>query len=286
MMSVTNAQLLEDAVKALEKAGVEDAVLNARELLGKVLSCDCRSFEFGQKLNEQAETSVQSEFESLCERRISGEPLQYLIGEWEFYGLTLKVGEGVLIPRQDTETLVDTVLKKAPKDDPLIAADLCAGSGCIALALEKHLSFGKIYAVEKSPEAMSYLEHNIKLNNSAVVPVLADVTDEQTVNGFEMLDVIVSNPPYLTKEDMQALQKEVTFEPQSALFGGDDGLEFYRTIIRLWKSRLKQGGLIAFEIGADMQDEVMTMLVRHGFENVRAAKDACGIFRCVTGFKK
>ena len=285
-MNVTNAQLLEDAVKALEKAGVEDAVLNARELLGKVLSCDCRSFEFGQKLNEQAETSVQSEFERLCERRISGEPLQYLIGEWEFYGLTLKVGEGVLIPRQDTETLVDTVLKKATKDDPLIAADLCAGSGCIALALEKHLSFGKIYAVEKSPEAMSYLEHNIKLNNSAVVPVLADVTDEQTVNGFEMLDVIVSNPPYLTKEDMQALQKEVTFEPQSALFGGDDGLEFYRTIIRLWKSRLKQGGLIAFEIGADMQDEVMTMLVRHGFENVRAAKDVCGIFRCVTGFKK
>ena len=146
---MTYAQLLENAVKALEEAGVEDAVLNARELLGKALGCDCRSFEFEQKLDAQAEKGVQSEFESLCERRISGEPLQYLIGEWEFYGLTLKVGEGVLIPRQDTETLVDTVLKKAPKDKPLTVIDLCSGSGCIAIALEKHLT-AKRYTLLKS----------------------------------------------------------------------------------------------------------------------------------------
>ena len=280
------AELLERAVKGFEQAGVEDASLNARELLGKVLGCDCRGFEFKKVLDSEADSSVQDGFESLCKRRIDGEPLQYLIGEWEFYGLSFKVGEGVLIPRQDTETLVDTVIKKAPKDKPLTVIDLCSGSGCIAVAVEKHLDCEKIYAVEKSDKAMKYLKENISLNNSRVQAVCADVTDEQTVNGFAEADVIVSNPPYLTAEDMRSLQKEVTFEPQTALFGGDDGLEFYRTIIRLWKTKLRQGGLIAFEVGIGMHDEVMTMLVRHGFENVRALKDACGVFRCVAGFKR
>lgn len=279
-------QLLERAVKGFEAAGVEDASLNARELLGKASGCDCRSFEFEQMLSDAVLDGVRAEFEKLCERRLNGEPLQYLIGEWEFYGLPFKVGEGVLIPRQDTETIVDTVLKKAPRDKALTVIDLCAGSGCIAIALEKHLDCGKIYAVEKSETAMKYLRENISLNKSRVQAVCADVTDEQTVNGFDEADVIVSNPPYLTAEDMRTLQKEVSFEPEMALFGGDDGLEFYRTIIRLWKTRLRQGGLIAFEVGIGMHDEVMTMLVRHGFENVRAVKDACGVFRCVAGFKK
>lgn len=280
------AQLMQACVKQLEEAGIEDALLNARELVGKAMQTDCRSIEFDMKLKQQADSSVQTQVENLCKRRIQGEPLQYIIGEWEFYGLPFKVGKGVLIPRQDTETVVDTVLRKAPVDKPLTIIDLCAGSGCIAVALEKHLECEKVYAVEKSMQAMDYLRQNISLNNSRVIAVQGDVTDEQTLDRFDTADVIVSNPPYLTKEDMQALQKEVSFEPESALFGGDDGLDFYTTIIRLWKTRLRQGGMMAFEIGIDMQDEVMTMLVRHGFENVRAVKDACGIFRCVTGFKK
>lgn len=280
------AQLMQACVKQLEAAGIEDALLNARELVGKAMQTDCRSIEFDMKLKQQADSSVQAQVENLCKRRIQGEPLQYIIGEWEFYGLPFKVGKGVLIPRQDTETVVETVLRKAPADKPLTIIDLCAGSGCIAVALEKHLECEKVYAVEKSMQAMDYLRQNISLNNSRVIAVQGDVTDEQTLNRFDTADIIVSNPPYLTKEDMQALQKEVSFEPESALFGGDDGLDFYTTIIRLWKTRLRQGGMMAFEIGIDMQDEVMTMLVRHGFENVRAAKDACGIFRCVTGFKK
>ena len=280
------AQLMQACVKQLEAAGIEDALLNARELVGKAMQTDCRSIEFDMKLKQQADSRVQTQVENLCKRRIQGEPLQYIIGEWEFYGLPFKVGKGVLIPRQDTETVVETVLRKAPADKPLTIIDLCAGSGCIAVALEKHLECEKVYAVEKSMQAMDYLRQNISLNNSRVIAVQGDVTDEQTLNRFDTADVIVSNPPYLTKEDMQALQKEVSFEPESALFGGDDGLDFYTTIIRLWKTRLRQGGMMAFEIGIDMQDEVMTMLVRHGFENVRAVKDACGIFRCVTGFKK
>lgn len=283
---MTYAQLLENAAKALEEAGVEDAKLNARELLGKVLGCDCRSFEFEQKLREQAQDSTQSRLEALCERRISGEPLQYLVGEWEFYGLAFIVGEGVLIPRQDTETIVDIVLGKAPKDKPLTVIDLCSGSGCIPIALDKHLDCKQIIGVELSDKALEYMKQNIKLNKSSVKAVKGDVTLRETAQQLPIADIITANPPYLTGEDMKALQREVAFEPETALFGGEDGLDFYRHILINFKDRLKQGGLIAFEIGIGMEDEVMTMLVRHGFENVRAHRDACGVFRCITGFKK
>ena len=281
----TYAQLLEAAAKRLEKAGVEDPRLNARELMGKALGISCRSAEFENTLPAQAAEAAAQELESLCLRRMSGEPLQYLVGEWEFYGVTLKVGEGVLIPRQDTETVVETVLKKAPQKDRLTVIDLCSGSGCIAIALEKRLKGCSVTAVEKSPEAFEYLQQNIALNGSGVKALMGDVTRKGLARKLPKADIIVSNPPYLTDEDMKVLQKEVTFEPPSALFGGEDGLDFYRHIIINFKERLKNGGLIAFEIGMGMEDDVMTMLVRHGFENVRAAKDMCGIFRCVTGFK-
>jgi len=280
------AQLLKDAVSGFESKGVEDARNNARELLAKVIGCSCRDSAFEQKLGEQAQSDAASEFEELCKRRMNGEPLQYLIGEWEFYGLTFKVGRGVLIPRQDTETLIDTVLKKTDGDKRVTVVDLCAGSGCIGIVLEKYLNCEKVFAVELSDEALGYLEENIRLNKSGVVAVKGDVTDKRTADALPMADILVSNPPYLTAEDMLRLQPEVTFEPESALFGGEDGLDFYRSILINFKHRLKAGGLAVFEIGAGMEEDVMTMLVRHGFENVRAVKDACGIFRCVAGFKK
>lgn len=282
----TYAQLLEKAVKDFEKAHVEDESLNARELLGKALGCDCRRFDFEMRLQDSADGAVQGEFESLCQRRLSGEPLQYLVGEWEFYGLPFKVGQGVLIPRQDTETLIDTVRKKAPKDKPLTVVDLCAGSGCIGIALEKYLDCEQVTAVEVSDEAIEYMKQNIALNKSKMKIVKGDITDRQTALDLPTADVLTANPPYLTAQDMKLLQREVTFEPQGALFGGDDGLDFYRHILINFKQTLKTGGLIALEIGIGMEDEVMTMLVRHGFENVRAHKDACGVFRCITGFRK
>ncbi len=280
------AALLEKAVRGFEQAGVEDAALNARELMGRALGCDCRGFEFKKLLGSEAENGVQDEFERLCRRRLNGEPLQYLVGEWEFYGLPFKVGEGVLIPRQDTETLVDVVIKKAPKDKALTVIDLCSGSGCIPIALEKHLNCERVLGVELSDEAIGYMKQNIKLNGSSLEAVKGDVTDEKTAERLPFADIITANPPYLTGEDMKVLQKEVTFEPGTALFGGEDGLDFYRQILINFKGRLVQGGLMAFEIGIGQEDEVMTMMIRHGFENVRAYKDACGVFRCIAGYKK
>ena len=280
------AALLEKAVREFEQGGVEDAALNARELLGAALGCDCRGFEFKKSIENEALSGVQAEFERLCARRLAGEPLQYLVGEWEFYGLPFKVGEGVLIPRQDTETLVDVVLKKAPKDRALTVIDLCSGSGCIAVALEKKLNCERVLGVELSEAALEYLKQNIALNDSKVEAVKGDVTNAETVEKLPLADIITANPPYLTGEDMKVLQKEVTFEPSGALFGGEDGLDFYRQILINFKSRLKQGGLLAFEIGIGMEEDVMTMMIRHGFENVRSYKDACGVFRCCAGFKK
>ena len=188
-------------------------------------------------------------------------------------------------PTQDIikETLFNIIQADVPGS---IFLDLCAGSGCIGIALEKYLDCGQVIAVEVSDKAIEYMKQNIALNGSKMQIVKGDVTDRETAEDLPFVDVLTANPPYLTSQDMKVLQREVSFEPQGALFGGDDGLDFYRHILINFKHKLKTGGLIALEIGIGMQDEVMTMLVRHGFENVRASKDACGVFRVITGFKK
>ena len=112
---------------------------------------------------------------------------------------------------------------------------------------------------------------------------MGDVTDEKLVEDMPEADLIVCNPPYLTTDDMDALQREVTFEPAEALFGGEDGLDFYREIVRKWKKKLKSGGVMLFEIGIGQEDEVMRLMIQHGFKNVRCRKDLCGVYRCVSG---
>ena len=282
---VTYRELLKKQTAVLEKAGNYNALFDACELMGKALGADCRGGAFESLLAGEAETSVKAEFEGLCQKRVNGEPLQYLLGEWEFYGLTLKVGKGVLIPRQDTETLADLAVAKYKKTDNIVVADLCSGSGCIALALEKHLKCREVWAVEKSEAAAGYLKENLALNHSAVKLVMGDVLDSDTANKIPAADLIVCNPPYLTADDMAALQTEVTHEPTEALYGGEDGLDFYRAVTRIWKDRLKQGGTLIYEIGAGQEDDVMQIMVQHGFENVRCRPDPCGIMRCVMGTK-
>lgn len=280
----TYRELLAQGEEKLRKAKVEDVKLNAAELLAKAMESDCRGADFSVSLDDKAEKPVCDSFNAMIERRINGEPLQYLIGEWEFYGLTLKVGKGTLIPRQDTETIVDLVIDKYRNSDSLSVIDLCSGTGCIGIALEKNLRCDKVFCVEKSEKAAEYLKENLRLNGSRAELILGDVLDEKVLEKLSQADIIVCNPPYLTKEDMENLQKEVSFEPAEALFGGEDGLDFYRSITRIWKSKLKDGGMLIYEIGIGQEDEVMRMLIQHGFENVRCRKDLCGINRCVFGF--
>ncbi|MCI7767424.1 MAG: peptide chain release factor N(5)-glutamine methyltransferase [Oscillospiraceae bacterium] len=224
-------------------------------------------------------------------RRAAGYPLQYILGKWEFYGRDFKVGEGVLIPRPDTETLIDEILSRLEKSDPHGILDLCSGSGCIAVTLAKELSGSRVYAVELSSEAFPYLVENVRANGADVKLLKGDVMNGALLENFRdtegeylPIDCIVSNPPYLTDKEMDELQKEVTFEPEMALYGGSDGLKFYRVIACLWKELLKKDGLMIFETGTEQADEVKKILAESGFTDTFTANDATGGVRVVGGY--
>ncbi len=266
----------------LENNGIENAQFEAMCIIEHVLK---------KRLNrlfiEKTEVGYEQQkfSESIAYRRIKGEPLQYILGEWEFFGMPFYVGEGVLIPRQDTEVLVESILNfvqgiKSPK-----IVDLCSGSGCIACAIGANVKYSEVYALEKSEKAATYLQQNVTLNNVDVEIIVADVLDEKNTEQFSDIDVIVCNPPYLTADDMLSLQKEVTFEPETALFGGEDGLEFYREITRIWKKCLKTGGVLAYEIGMGQENDIEKIMTQNGFVNIELIKDLCGIVRVVKGEK-
>ena len=219
-------------------------------------------------------------------RRQNGEPLQYILGEWEFYGLNFKVGKGVLIPRQDTETLVEVALENLKATKNPVIADLCSGSGCIAISIEKNTKKSEVFAIEISENAIPYLIENINENSSNVKLIKGDICDIDTLINLPQLDMIVSNPPYLTDDDMNSLQKEVAFEPKMALQANDNGLYFYKTITRIWKEKLKYQGILAFECGFNQHNDIKNILEENGFENVCFKEDLCGIIRVVYGRKK
>lgn len=282
----TYGQLMTDAVRQLSVLEYSDAALEAKELLGKALRINCRSSEFGDKLWEETDDDVEERFCAYCERRLNGEPLQYILGEWDFCGLTFEVGKGVLIPRQDTELLVEIAKKQYKNSDSISIIDLCAGSGCIGLTLEKRLKNPEVSLVEYYTDAIEYLFRNkLRLGSNARI-VKGDVTDEQLARISPKADLIVCNPPYLTAADMKELQREVRYEPVEALYGGEDGLDMYRKIVRLWKDALHAGGMMLFEIGCTQAEEVMQIMIQHGFRDVRVKRDAGGNDRAVYGFRR
>ncbi len=231
---------------------------------------------------------------SAAEKRCSGIPLQYILGKWEFYGRTFFVGDGVLIPRPDTEILVERVIEhftNAGIYSPEIC-DLCSGSGCIAVTLKKELPKAAVHAVELSSDAMPYLIKNIRHNEADVKIIKGDVTDGRLIENFldpddvgeyRKIDAVVSNPPYLTDKEMTELSREVKREPEIALRGGADGLRFYRVISALWKEILKDGGLIAFETGYEQGEAVRDILQKSGYRHIAIFKDHAGNDRVVTG---
>lgn len=278
---MTAPELYFHAKKIFECNNIESASFEAMCILEHV---------FGKKLSvlllekPTASEEQKNTVNNLAYRRICGYPLQYLLGKWEFFGLPFYVGEGVLIPRQDTETLVETVLKIKLPENPKIL-DLCSGSGCIGVSLALNIKNADVTAVEISDKAAEYIKKNAELNNTDLNIVKDDVMSEKTAEIFSGIDVIVCNPPYLTADDMKSLQKEVTFEPETALFGGKDGLDFYRNITKIWKDCLKSGGILAYEIGMGQEDAVMKILEENNFINIETTEDLAGIIRVVRGEK-
>ena len=271
---------LDNTVKSLlMRAGVENPAGDAKEILCAVLACDRTQLLLRE---EEIPDSLCEKAIAMAHRRAGGEPIQYILGSWSFMGRDYKVGEGVLIPRDDTEVVVTQALKLCERTPDPVIADLCAGSGIIAVTLAKELPNATVYAVEKSDTAFSYLTENIALNHAKVNAIHADLQDCVSEFSDGSLDMIVSNPPYIRSAEIADLQQEVQYEPRLALDGGEDGYDFYKMILTLWTPKLKDGGSIAFEIGEGQFDAIAEMLKNAGYADISGTPDIQNITRAIT----
>lgn len=264
----------------LEQHGGDSAAFETEQILKWATGIDRLTLTPDSEIDgEKAKKAIDA-----AKRRIKGEPLQYILGEWGFFGLTFRVGEGVLIPRPETELLVEKVLEELKKGGTVI--DLCSGSGCIPIAISKK-SGASCYGIEISEKALEYFKENIALNNVGgfVTPLCGDVlspSDTLLESLPEKCDIITANPPYLTADDMRELQKEVRHEPEIALFGGADGLDFYRVIFGKWKKRLAEKGGFIVETGDRQAEAVRELMEKEGF-SCEIIKDYSRIGRFVYG---
>ena len=199
-----------------------------------------------------------------------------MLGEWEFYGLKLYVNEHVLIPRDDTCAVASLAIRQAiflPQDPRIL--DLCCGSGCIGLAVASRVKDARVTLADISKDALAVAKKNITLHKMSgkVSCVQADALGEAPAF-LGKFDMIISNPPYITGEEMKTLEPSVRdYEPHLALYGGEDGLDFYRSIVRNYKNALKPGGYLAFEFGEDQGDDICEILVNNGFTILERTKD-------------
>lgn len=277
---MTVNEIYQSGLKLLENNNIENSKFEAQSLLQKAFSLDRVGFIIHK--TDKADENCSHNFLNFIERRISGEPLQYILGEWSFMGFDFKVGRGVLIPRDDTEVVVNLCIDFLKNRADKKTVDLCSGSGAIAVALDK-ISGAKVTAVEIDETAFSYLETNVKENNSSVKPVMADALKICDTFADGELDLIVSNPPYIKSADIETLQKEVQLEPRLALDGGEDGCDFYREIVNRWSRKLKKGGALAFELGEGQADAVKALMTEQGFSDFKISLDFGGVQRAIIG---
>lgn len=207
------------------------------------------------------------QLKDVIKRRKQGEPLQYILGKWDFYDQTFYVGEGVLIPRPETEILVDFALDILKDIKNPVVFDLCAGTGCIGLTIAKHRSDATIYLLEKEEKAFEFLKKNVDSLNLKNVKPINDDLFYVDLSLFPETDLILSNPPYIETDIISGLQKEVLFEPVTALDGGCDGLDFYRCICDRWHNKVKKGGFIAFECGEEQSEQIIQLFSNKHTEN-------------------
>ena len=271
-----------DELKNAEKDDYEsEADLFVRNVL------NLSKTEFLLCKDDNADVAAIAKVQEFISRRKNGEPLQYIFGEWDFYGETYKVGKGVLIPRPETEELCSAVIEKLQNMKNPTVFDLCSGSGCIGITLKKQVQNANVYLVEYYDEALAYLNENrMNLGVARSVPAIKG----NVLDGYEKFaflprpDVIVSNPPYVDKSELQQLQKEVQNEPVTALDGGEDGLDFYRVLAERWFPYINKNGFIAVECGDKQAEKVATMFSKFSHEN-SIIKDFNGIDRFVIAGK-
>ena len=283
-MATTYNNLFLDTRARLKKAGVESAQLEAREMI--CFAADKTREQFYRDMSLYASGELERRVEELVRRRLAGEPVAYIIGEWEFYGLSLDVSRDVLIPRMDTELLAERgILKARESGEGARVLDLCAGSGCVGLAIAANAPECRVVLGELSEGALRVCKQNVRrCELNARVTCLSVNALEPPNSALWDFDAIVCNPPYIPSGDIPALDTSVKdYEPRIALDGGIDGLDFYRAVAERWKSALRLGGSLIFEVGIGQAPDVEDILLKNGYEDVKTLPDTQNILRVVEG---
>jgi release factor glutamine methyltransferase len=266
----------------LNKKGIESPKLNAELLLTSVLNC--KRLDLYLAFDRPLKEDETKQYRELLKRRGGFEPLQYILGSVEFYGLTFKVNSSVLIPRQETEMLVETVINSADKEQPCNILDIGTGSGIIAISVAKNLPNSSVTAVDISPDALTVAKENAEFNQVAdrMDFIRADITAGAVFPG--KFDIVVSNPPYVSSNDFEELRPELrVYEPKIALTDYSDGLSFYRSIAASAGNFLNLQKRIYFELGEGQSERVKEIMEQNKFTNIKIIKDYLDIDRVITG---
>lgn len=283
-MATTYNNLYLDIRQQLRRAGIEEATLEARELV--CFGTNKSREELARDGGLYASPELEHRVRDLVDRHLAGEPVAYLIGEWEFYGLGLDITPDVLIPRMDTEVLAErAILLARAAGEGARVLDLCAGSGCVGLAVAANVPGCRVVLADVSEAALRLCKQNVRRNelNARVTCVQADALEPPDAALWDF-DVIACNPPYIPTGDIAGLDVSVRdYEPRSALDGGADGLDFYRAIAARWGAALRLGGALLFEVGIGQAGDVGAILAQNQFEQIQTFQDTQGIGRVVEG---
>ncbi len=282
-MAATYNNLYLDLRQRFKGAGVFDPDRAARELM-----CAASGKTHDELIRDgrlYAPPETERALNDLAGRHLAGEPVAYLIGEWEFYGLPLDISRAVLIPRPDTEVLAARAIEAARSYDEPRVLDLCAGSGCIGLAIAKQAPKARVLLGELDEEALKICRQNIRRNElTARVSAVRVDAREKPSRQLGEFDVVACNPPYIPTADIETLDVSVRcHEPHLALDGGADGLDFYRAICANWREALRPYGKLLFEVGIGQADAVLRLMRTNGFGDVQVIKDGNDIPRVVYG---
>ena len=274
MGNTSYRKLFVKALDLLKSSGIENVEYDIKAILTDTFGLDLNKFILDMDNEFEPDKDLEAKYLSRIEKRKMHIPLQYIINKQNFYGLDFYVDESVLIPRYDTENIVDRIVKDCKENKCLSVLDLCTGSGCIAVSLKKS-GFEKVYAADISDKALAVAKHNAKLNNANIIFLQSDLYENFPKE--IRFDIIVSNPPYISTDEIARIEKQVRdFEPKLALDGGRDGLDFYKKIINLSKDFLNNKGRLYLEIGYDQSKDVVDLAKKEGYDNIVIIKDLSG----------
>ncbi|HBY20314.1 MAG: protein-(glutamine-N5) methyltransferase, release factor-specific [Clostridiales bacterium GWE2_32_10] len=277
-------QILKKGKEKLKQSDITTFSLDAELIMGYVTG-ESRERMLAGLVNEISDDNA-DRFLDLIDRRASKYPVQYITNYQEFMSLPFYVDERVLIPRPDTEILIENVIKCCKNKKNIVLLDICTGSGCIAISIAKYMEDISIIAVDISNDSLMVATYNADINNvlDKITFIQSDLFESLAKDYMNVFDIIVSNPPYIERGEIPKLSREVKdFEPRLALDGGNSGLDFYRKITKESGMYLKNNGKIFYEIGYNQGNAVKNILVENGFRDIEITKDLAGLDRCVVG---